>query len=73
MRITTGKVVSGKVVVEGDALAEGTTVTVVAPEATEEFELGPADEAALLDAIQQAINGETVGAGELLAELKARN
>lgn len=33
MRIASGKVVAGKIVVEGEPLAEGATVTVLAPEA----------------------------------------
>lgn len=55
MRITSGKVVAGKVVVDDEALPEGATVTVVSPEESEEFELGPADEAALREAIH-AVN-----------------
>ena len=73
MRITSGKVVSGKVVIEGDVLPEGATVTVVAPEDSEEFELGPADESALLEAIQQADRGQTLEASHLLSKLKIRS
>ncbi|TFH22169.1 MAG: hypothetical protein E4H03_09010 [Myxococcales bacterium] len=70
MRITSGKVISGKVVVDDDVLPEGATVTVVAPEESEEFELGPADEAALHEAIQQADDGNTVPANEVLSRLE---
>ena len=57
MRIIRGKVVDGRVVVEGEALSEGATVTVLAPdEAT--FTLSEEDEAALLVAISEADRGE---------------
>ena len=70
MRITSGKVVSGKIIVEDDVLPEGATVTVVAPEDSEEFELGPADEAALHEAIEQADDGDVVSTSEVLSRLK---
>jgi hypothetical protein len=41
MKVATGIVVNGKVVVEGEALAEGSTVTVVLREADETFDLTP--------------------------------
>jgi hypothetical protein len=44
MKITTGIVVDGKVVVEGESLAEGSTVTVVLRDNEEAFELTPAEE-----------------------------
>ncbi len=69
MRVTTGKVVSGKVVVEGEPLAEGVTVTVLAPEGQPTFELGPNEEAELLEAIDQVRRGEVVDGDELLNEL----
>ena len=53
MRITKGKVVAGQVIVEGDPLTEGSTVTIlVSDEPT--FTLGAEDEAALLQAIAEA-------------------
>jgi hypothetical protein len=73
VRITSGKVVAGKVIVEDEPLPEGAIVTVVAPEESEVFELTPADEAALLDAIDQADRGKTVEAGDVLATLKFNN
>ncbi len=69
MRVTTGKVVSGKVVVEGEPLVEGATVTVLAPEDQPTFELGPNEEAELLKAIDQVRRGEVVDGDELLNEL----
>jgi hypothetical protein len=69
MRIATGKVVAGKVVVDGLPLEEGATVTVIAPENAESFELSSADEAALLAAIAEADSGDLVDADEILADL----
>ena len=53
MRITKGKVVGGHVIVEGESLDEGTTVTVLIPD-ERSFTLGDEDEAALLQAITEA-------------------
>ena len=72
MRVATGKVVAGKIVVEGDPLAEGSTVTVLASENGEIFELNAEDEAALLASIEEAERGDEVDAEELLRELGSR-
>ncbi len=69
MRVATGKVISGKVVVEGEPLEEGTVVTVLAPEDNETFELNPEAEAALLAAIDEAERGEIVSGDEVLRKL----
>ena len=69
MRVATGKIVGGKVVVEGAPFDEGATVTVIATEDSETFELAPADEAALLAAIAEADGGDLVDASEIIAEL----
>jgi len=69
MRITTGKVVDGRVVVEGEALSEGASVTVLVPdEAT--FALSEEDEAALLDAISEADRGDLLDAEDVLKDLR---
>ena len=73
MRITSGKVVSGKVVVDDEALPEGATVTVLAPDDPEGFELSSDDEAALLEAIGQADRGDVIKARDVLARLKSNN
>ncbi len=72
MRVATGKVVAGKVVVDGAPFEEGTEVTVIAADATETFELGPEDEAALLAAITEANGGDVVDGAELVAKLGSR-
>jgi hypothetical protein len=69
MRVTTGKVIEGKVVVEGSPLEEGAVVTVLAREAEETFRLTPEEEAELLLSIEEADRGETVSLEEVLAKL----
>lgn len=64
MRITKGKVVDGQVIVEGDPLNEGSTVTVLVSDETT-FRLNAEDEVALLQVIAGAdqnnlISGEDV-------------
>ena len=69
MRITTGKVISGKIVVEGEPLEEGATVTVLARETDESFEVTPEQEAALLASVQEAERGSLVEGAALLRDL----
>jgi hypothetical protein len=66
MRVTTGKVAEGKVMVEGLPLAERTLVTVLARESEETFLLMPEEEAGLLLSIDEADRGETFSAEEVL-------
>lgn len=70
MKVATGKVVGGKVVVEGEPLAEGSVVTVVAREGDETFEVSPEDERALLEAIAHADLGHVVSWEELRERLR---
>lgn len=70
MRIVSGKVVDGKVVVEGESLDEGSVVTIVAPESGEAFELSPDEETALLESIAQAERGEVVPAATVIERLR---
>jgi len=69
MRIVSGKVLAGKVVMDGAPFEEGTEVTVIAADEVEGFELGPEEEAELLDAIAAADRGELVDGREFLAKL----
>jgi hypothetical protein len=61
-----GKVVSGKIEVPGEDLAEGTVVTILAPEDRETFRLEPD----LLLAIEEADRGELVSGDELLRRIR---
>jgi hypothetical protein len=70
MKITTGIVVDGKVVVEGESLAEGSTVTVVLRDDEEAFELTLEEEDELLDSIAQIEGGEFVSGEQLLERLR---
>jgi hypothetical protein len=66
MRVTSGKVVSGHIVVEGEPLPNGSTVTVLAREADESFELDATAEAELLLSLAEADRGELIPAEEVL-------
>jgi hypothetical protein len=70
MKVATGTVVDGKLVVEGEALAEGSTVTVVHREDGETFELSSEDEAALLESIAAIERGEFISGEQLLERLR---
>ena len=70
MRIATGKVVQGKLELEGDALEEGSTVTVLVPEPDETFELTRDEEVALEASLREAAQGQFVDAEALLRDLR---
>ena len=70
MQVTTGKVVGGKVVVDGVPLVEGSVVTVLSREPDGPFELSTEDEDELLAAIAEIERGEFVPADELLESLR---
>ncbi len=71
MVMATGTVIGGKIVVPGESLREGIQVTVLVPEPSGErsFELGPNDEAALLESIGEADAGELIDGDEVLRDL----
>jgi hypothetical protein len=70
MKVATGRVVEGKVVLEGEPLAEGSVVTVVAREDAETFEVSSDEERALLEAIAQADRGQVVSWKALREQLR---
>jgi hypothetical protein len=70
MMFARGKVVDGKVIVEGPALEEGAEVMVLLREDEEDFELTPQQEAELLESIEQANRGDTVDGFEFLDSLR---
>lgn len=72
MKIATGKVVGGKVVVEGSPLEEGTSVTVLARDEESGVALSPEEEAELLLSIAEADRGETISAEDVLEKLARR-
>ena len=73
MKIATGKVIGGKVVIDGAPLEEGVSVTVLARDAENGFTLSPEEEAELLLSIAEADRGETISAEEVLQKLARRH
>jgi hypothetical protein len=72
MKIASGRVLGGKIVFDDPIFVEGMTVTVLAREDNEPFEVSLEMEAALLEAIGEANRGETAGGDEVLTELRRR-
>lgn len=70
MKVATGTVIDGKVVVEGEALAEGSTVMIVQREDDESFELTAEEEAELLASIGEIERGEYITQDQLLERLR---
>jgi hypothetical protein len=73
MKVATGKVVEGKVVLDGVSLEEGASVTVLAEDDDGSFALTPEQEQELLLSIAEVDRGETVSAEEVLAKLARRH
>ena len=71
MRIAPGKVVDGRVELDGE-LPEGASVTVLAPEDDEMFEADPETEKMLLDAIGQCCRGQVTPLKDLRSEMRGR-
>ena len=67
MIITTAKVNNGVIQIDSKDLPDGTTVTLLAQEGDETFELDAAQESELLAAIAEAERGELVSASEFLS------
>jgi hypothetical protein len=72
MKIATGKVVDGKVVLEGVALEEGSSVTVLANDDDGGFELTHEQERELLMSVAEVDRGDAIPAEEVLAKLARR-
>jgi hypothetical protein len=70
MRVTTGIVVDGKVVVAGESLTEGSSVTVVLRDDEEAFDLTPEEENELIDSIARIARGEFASGDQLLERLR---
>ena len=70
MKVATGRVVEGKVVLEGEPLAEGAVVTVIAREDVDTFDVSPEDEQALLEAIAQADRGQVIAWDRLREQMR---
>jgi hypothetical protein len=70
MRVTSGKVVAGRIIVEGEPLPDGAIVTVLAREVDESFELDATAEAELLLSLAEADRGELIPAEEVLRNFR---
>lgn len=73
MKMAMGKVVGGKVVLEGVRLEEGASVVILAKDDEPGLDLTPEQEAQLLLSIAEADRGELVSAEEVLAKLARRH
>lgn len=73
MRIMSGTVHDGRIVVEDAKLEEGEKVTVLTREGTETFRVSEEQKRELLESIAQAKRGEFVDANDLLRELDEAN
>jgi hypothetical protein len=71
LRIAPGKVVNGRIELDVE-LPEGTSVTVLALEGNETFEVDAETEQMLLQAIAQCEQGQTTPMADLLSELRSR-
>jgi beta-lactam-binding protein with PASTA domain len=71
MQISSGKVVQGRVELDAE-LPEGASVTVIASDGDETFEVDAATEQKLLDAIAECERGETIPLERLLSEMRSR-
>ncbi len=71
MRTLRGRVVEGKVVVEGEALPEGAHVAVMVVESETDFVLTPALQRRLAESIAEADRGESSDFEAFIGEVEA--
>ena len=71
MQIAPGKVVNGRVELDAE-LPDGTSVTVLAMEGDETFEVDAETEQMLLQAIAQCGKGQSMPLADLVSELRSR-
>lgn len=69
MKLTTGTVVEGKVVIDGEPLPEGLIVTILATDGDGTFNVPLELEADLDESLAEAARGETVSIEEALRRL----
>lgn len=73
VKIATGTVTRGAIVVEGQPFSEGEKVTVLSHGDGEPFRVSPDEKRLLLESMAQADRGEFVDADDLLTELDESN
>jgi hypothetical protein len=70
MVIISGRVVAGKIVVDGEPLPEGAVVTVLSRDGDETFDLDAEAEAELLASMAEGDRGQTMPAEDVLRALR---
>ncbi len=70
MKVMSGTVVEGKIVVDGEPLTDGSKVTVIAPDDEVTFELSPQQETEILIAISEIEQGKGIDGRRFLEELE---
>ena len=70
MRVATGTVISGKVVLDDASLTDGTDVFVVTREREDDIRLSPEELAELEAGLAEADRGETISGEELFTRLR---
>jgi hypothetical protein len=73
VKIITGTVMHGRIVVEGAPFSEGEKVTILGHDGNETFRVSADEKRQLLESIAQADRGEFVDGEELLSELSEAN
>jgi hypothetical protein len=73
VKIATGTVTHGQIVVDGQPFSEGEKVTILSHGDNESFQVSLEEKRLLLESIAQADRGEFVDADELLAEIDESN
>ena len=71
MKVLKGKVIDGRVEVQGGELQEGLSVTILVSEGETSFTMTREEVAELQTSINQAAQGEVVDGWELLSQLQA--
>lgn len=71
MQLTTGTVIGGKIVIEGEPLPEGTVVTILSRERDETFLVSAELEAELQMSLDELEREETLPADVLLQRIRA--
>jgi redox-sensitive bicupin YhaK (pirin superfamily) len=73
VKIVTGTVMHGQIIVEGEPFSEGETVTILGHEDRETFSVLAQEKRLLLMSMAEADRGEFVDADELLTDLNDSN
>ena len=70
MRVASGTVIAGKVVLDDSSFVDGTDVVVISREQEDEVHLSPEELAELEAGIAEADGGETISGDEFFARLR---